>query len=392
MLSQKKFIFQSTPKEEITVTPTIKISTVTTTQDFKEFYRVPWQIYKSDPYWIPPLWRELKDFFTSTNPFWRHGQAQLYIAYENNVPVGRIVAIIDQLFIEKEKKPIGYFGFFECCNQYPIATALFQAAETWLKSKKITTIRGPINGRIDIGCGFLYQGFDSSPSILETYSPAYYTEYAETYGFQKCKDLVSYYLDLTNPIPPKVEETAKQVEKKGIQIRGFHRLRSRQEIDWWIPLMMQEFANHWGYVPVSEEEVRTRFGIKQARWFVDSKLFLIAEAQGEPISFKWSTPDYNQVFKTLNGKLGLVGTLKFFFRKHTITRGTFNFVGIKKLYRSQGIGTFMNYYTMLEMKRRGYTGAECGWIDEENIASRRAIEKIGAKLVKIFRVYEKTIE
>ena len=51
----------------------------------------------------------------------------------------------------------------------------------------------------------------------------------------------------------------------------------------------------------------------------------------------------------------------------------------------------MNYYTMLEMKRRGYTSAECGWIDEDNIASRKAIEKIGAQLKKVFRVYEKTV-
>ena len=51
----------------------------------------------------------------------------------------------------------------------------------------------------------------------------------------------------------------------------------------------------------------------------------------------------------------------------------------------------MNYYTMLEMKRRGYNGAECGWIDEENIGSIRTIEKTGAKLYKKYRVYQTKI-
>ncbi|KYK26903.1 hypothetical protein AYK20_08505 [Thermoplasmatales archaeon SG8-52-1] len=66
-------------------------------------------------------------------------------------------------------------------------------------------------------------------------------------------------------------------------------------------------------------------------------------------------------------------------------------MGIKKNYRGKGIGTCMNYYTLLEMKKRGYRCAEYGWIDEDNIASRKAGEKIGGKLYKIYRVYKKSL-
>ena len=66
-------------------------------------------------------------------------------------------------------------------------------------------------------------------------------------------------------------------------------------------------------------------------------------------------------------------------------------MGIKKEYRGKGIGTCLNYHTIIEMKKRGYLNAEYGWIDEDNIASRKAGEKIGGKINKIYRIYEKNI-
>jgi GNAT superfamily N-acetyltransferase len=264
-------------------------------------------------------------------------------------------------------------------------------AEEWLASKEMAIMRGPINGRVDIGCGFLYEGFDSPPSLLSSYSPHYYIKFAEKYGLRKSRDLFVYYIDLSKPIPAYLKEAAKRCEERGIRLRGFNRLRAGREMKWWVKLMKETFSEHWGYVPVSDKEVRTRFGIRHARWFVDSRLFLVAEAENKPIGFKWSTPDYNQVLKKLNGRLGIIGIIKFLLNKHKIDQGKLNLVGIDKRYRRQGIGSYMNYYTLLEMKRRGYKGAECSWYDEKNIASIRTIEKTGAKLYKKFRVYEKEI-
>ena len=290
-----KYVFETSSVKHIPVSPAIEIFEINNFKNFKNFFHIPWTIYKDDSLWVPPFWKEYKEFFATNNPFWTHAEVQLFIVTVNQIPVGRIAAIVDHLFIEKETEKIGYFGFFDCINDFKVATALFDVAQQWLVSKGMTIMRGPINGRIDMGCGFLCEGFESSPFILGMYSPHYYIDLAEQYGMKKCRDLVSYYLDLSKPIPAPVKAAADRCKENGIRIRGFNRLQTKKEMNWWIPLMMQEFSNHWGYVPVSEKEVRTRFGVKQARWFVDSGLFLIAEINGEPISFKWSTPDYNQV-------------------------------------------------------------------------------------------------
>ncbi len=392
MTKKVKYIFNLDKPITNTYKSNIKIKNVVTKKDFIEFFRLPWKIYKNDENWVPPLWDEINGFFKIKNPFWKHAESCLFIAYKNNEIVGRIAAVIDNLFIKKEKENIGYFGFFEVDNDYEIAKYLIGEAERWLKNKKMEKMRGPIDGRIDVGCGLLLNSYDQTPFIFSSYNPKYYVDFVEKYGMKKCRDLLNYYLNCDLEIPKKLKNAAEKIEKKGIKIRGFNRFRAKKELKWWIPLMMEIFSSHWGYIDASEEEVRNRFGIKQIRWIADPKFLLVAESpNGDPIGFKWVTPDYNQVIKKLNGKLGVIGYLKFFYYSKKVSRARFNFVGVKKEWQGKGIGSAFNYWTMLELKKRNYSGAEIGWIDEKNVAEQKSTEKTGAKLYKKYRVYEKKL-
>ncbi len=393
MIKNNKYIFDKEIGKDYKSDSNICLSVVNSKKKFKKFFNFPWEVYKDDPAWVPPIYEEINGFFKLNNPFWKHADAKLFLAYKNGKIVGRIAGIIDHLLIEKEKENIGYFGFFETINDYDVAISLFDSVKKWLKEKDIKKIIGPIDGRVDIRCGFLLNGYGEQPFIFSSYNPKYYVDFIEKYGMKKCRDQLVYYLDLRNiSIPKYLKEKAEKVKKMGIKIRGFNRLRAKKEIKWWIPLMMKTFSFHWGYVDVPKEEVLSRFGVKQIRWIADPGLFLVAESpEGKPIAFKWTTPDFNQAIKKLNGKLGLMGYLKFFYYSKKINRGRFNFVGIKKEWQGKKIGSAMNYWTMLEMKKRGYIGAECGWIDEKNIASQRTIEKTGAKLYKKYRVFQQKI-
>ena len=387
-----KYIFQTTSAQTIPVNTKYTIVVVTSSQQFLDFHTVPWEVYKDDPHWVPPLRMEMKAFFSADNPFWKHTQTCLFVAYKEKKPVGRIATFIDSFYPGTQQENIGFFGFFECIHDNTLAHALFQAAETWLKEHGMKRMQGPIQGRIDVGCGFTVEGFDIPPAVLVSYTPRYYLDFVKEYTMKKARDQLVYKIDLTQPIPPRVIEAKERCEKEGFRLRSFRRFHIKKEFAWWLPLMKETFASHWGYVEVSDEEVTSRFGIKQLFWTVDPNLFMITEnKQGEPIAFKWSIPDYNQLFKDFNGKMGISGMVKFLLLQRRIAQGKFNFVGIQKDYRGQGIGTFMNYYTLQEMKRRGYKTASCGWIDEKNIASQKTIEKAGARPFKRFRVFEKMI-
>jgi len=369
----------------------IQIEPVRHFEDFIIFYHVPFPLYCDNLYWVPPFWNEMKEFFKKKNPFWSHAKCQLFIAKKNNEIVGRIAAIIDSKYCEAVGEKIGYFGFFECIQDFNCANALLQTAQDWLLAKEMKIMQGPIDGRIDIGCGFLYTGYHSRPSILSTYSPAYYVAFVEKFGMKKVKDQLSYYIDLTKPIPKKLEEKAQQSVLSGVTVRSFNRLRTQKELQWWVDLFLETFSEHWGFVPVSVEEVKTRFGVKQLRWFVDSQLFLVAEINGTPVAFIWSTPDYNQIFQKMNGRLGPRQILEFFWKKQQINVGKLHFIGIKKEFRNQNIGSLLNYQILVEMKNRGYLGAEVGWIDKENKIAQATIAITGATLYKIHRVFEKNL-
>jgi len=225
---------------------------------------------------------------------------------------------------------------------------------------------------------------------MSSYSPPYYISFAEKYEMHKARDQLLYHIDLTKPIPQKLTDKAKQCTTNGIKIRRFNRMRTQKELKWWIDFFLETFSDHWGFVPVSPEEVQSRFGIKQLRWFVDSSLFLIAEKNDVPIAYIWSTPDYNQLFQKMRGHLGPYQFLQFYLMKRTIKTGKMPLIGINKEYRDQGIGSYLNYLTLREMQRRGYIGAEVGWIDEGNKTAQATISITGATIYKKYRVFEKT--
>ena len=385
------YIFEKESTGTKNISKNICIEEVTNFKNFKAFYNFSLELYRDNQYCVTPFWKEFKDFFKNNNPFWKHADCALFVVKKNNKVSGRIATIIDHKYCRLVDKKIGYFGFFECIDDYDCAEVLFKKVQTWLLSKNIEILRGPIDGRVDIGCGFLTTGFDSPPSVLSTYNPPYYISFVEKFNMKKSRDFITYYIDLTKPIPKELEKKAKECIKSGVKIRPFNRLRTNKELKWWIKLFLETYEDHWGYTPAPAREVKSRFGIKQLRWFVDSNLFLIAEYKGKPIGYLFSTPEYNQIFIKMKGSLNPFQLLKFLFMKNRINKGKMQFIGIKKEYRNINIGACLNYETIVEMKNKGYIGSEVSLIDEKNTAAHKIISITGAKPYKRYRVFEKTI-
>jgi hypothetical protein len=387
----RTYVFQTQQPQTTTSSSTLYISTVTTAHDLETFYSIPRIIYHNDPRWVLPFWTDISEFFQTSNYFWTHAETQLYIAYHHDNPVGRIAAIIDHNLTDPSTKKIGYFGFFECIDNSDIALQLLAHAEHWLKTKGITQLRGPINGHIDLGCGMLYEGFDQQPSLISQYTPRYYPTFMDNYNMKKLKDLVSYKIDLSVPIPKIAQETAQRCTQQGIQVRPFNRYHFTKETKRWYSLFQPLFANHWGYASSSYKEMMHRIGLKQLRWIMNPRLFLFAEKNNEIIGFRIALPEYSPLFRTFQGKLGFPQKIQFLRKKNALTHGKFIVMGIKKEYQGNGIGTCLNYHTLVEMKKLGFTSAEYGWIEEDNISSRKAGEKIGGFLYKRHRIYYKNI-
>src|SRR4029079_14787147 len=106
--------------------------------------------------------------------------------------VGRVMAIINHVHNEFHNERAGFFGFFDAENDRDAASALFDSALDWARSRGAEVVRGPVNASTNYECGLLVEGFDLDPAVMMVYNPAYYGELLEKYGFKKAVDLYAY--------------------------------------------------------------------------------------------------------------------------------------------------------------------------------------------------------
>lgn len=368
----------------------IKIEAVLTKKDLKEFILFPWQVYKKDPFWVPPLISDVKSLHDlKRNSFWEHAEQMLFLARKDGKAVGRIAGIIDRNYIDFYNEQVGFFGFFETFNDYEIAELLLDQVRAWLIEKGIEIMRGPMNPSTKESFSLLVQGFDSSPVVNLTYNPKYYVDFMEKYGMQKARDYYAY----TAPVPPETPAPILRAAKHAkemlpeLVIRPINMKRVKEEKENIKRLMNSNiFEEHWGYVPVTDKEFD--FFAERLRRFAIPELLLFAELKGEPIGFIIYLPDYNQPLKKINGCLFPFGWLKYLYYARKIEVVRLIYIGVLKEYRLKGIEALLIHESSQKAYELGYRKTEVSKILEENYRARRAAEAYGGKIYKTYRVYE----
>ncbi len=368
---------------------TVEVFPVTTDRDLHTFLHLPWRIYQSDPNWVPPLLFEQRQILTGKHPFFEKAEIRLLLAREGGEVVGRIAAILDGHFLESHQKPIGFFGFFECFNDGSVTEGLLGAARQYLREKGMRAIRGPVNPSMHNSCGLLIDGFDSPPAFLMPYNPPEYQGLLERAGCQKAMDLLAYTLLLSTEPPPKILRPAEEARRKGIQVRPIDPNRLRDEVQAFREIFNSAWQTNWGFTPMSHAEAQ--WMAKHLKPLLVPSLTLIAEAEGVPVGFLMHLPDYNQVLKRLNGRLGLLGLFKFLWHRRRIRDARLLLLGAKPEYRGKGVDGLLCLTAFHALKKKGFTRVEISWILEDNKLVLRMAEHLGARPYKRYRIYELAI-
>ena len=163
------------------------IREITSRDDKLRFIKFPWEIYKGDPYWVPPFISERVDFLDpKKNPSFEHMDVALFLAEKPGPSghpqiVGTIAALINHRHNEFHNEKVGFFGLLEVINNQEVACALLETAEAWVKQHlpEATAIRGPMNFSTNDECGTLIDGFNSRPLVFMTYNLPYYPKLIE---------------------------------------------------------------------------------------------------------------------------------------------------------------------------------------------------------------------
>jgi len=369
----------------------IRIDKVNTKKELKAFIKFPWEVYKSDPNWVPPLIMDVKEKLDKKkNPFFEHSKMELFLAYKNGKITGRIVAIIDDMHNEFHDEKVVFFGMYECFDDLETSQALLDQVVAWGLERGMDTLRGPMNLSMNDECAFLLEGFDSPPMIMMAYNPLYYLDLMEKCGLVKAKDLYAFYMSAEEDMLKKIQGIVSEIKKKtNVSLRSVRMKKIDEEVEKIKYVYNNGWEKNWGFVPWTEKEMDHM--AKKLKTFADPDIVIIAEDKERPVGFAFALPNYNEVLIKLNGRLTPLAILKFLIYRRKIESVRAVVFGIVKEYRQTGLSYLLYSEFEKNVKKRGYKWGETSWQLEDNDAINRFVKSIGGEVYKKYRIFEKSI-
>jgi len=372
----------------------IQIQPVTSRRDLRAFVTFPWQVYRHDPNWVPPLISERLEYLDpARGPFYKHADVALFLARRGRETVGTLGAFVDHQRVEYFGQQEGGFGFFEVVEDYAVAGQLLDAACTWLRERNMAQMRGPTNFG-DWDCpGVLVEETTCPPVMLEGHTPLYYKDFLEQYGMEKEQDTFAWRAfrsqigeELEN-LPPellRVADVARQAAN--VTIRKVRLEQWDEEIATARYLFNITLRHLPDYIPITEEEFLRLTG--QIRPFLDPDLALFAESDGKVVGFCVAVPDINRVLIRLNGRLFPLNWLKINRYIHQIDVVSFKLMGVLEEYRRRGIDALLYLEAVKTVFDKGYAWLDGSLTSEFNPMVNLIAHRLGAERYKHYRLYK----
>jgi GNAT superfamily N-acetyltransferase len=375
---------------------TVTIRPVRTRRELKRFVDLPFRLHREHPLWVPPLKLERRLFLNRRmNAFFSHGEAEYFLAHREGRVVGRISAQVNHAFNDHQGKKWGWFGFLEFENDPEVLQALLDAAAAWLRTRGEERMVGPASFAMNDESGVLIEGFDLRPMILQPWNPPYYPQLIEQGGMTKAMDLLMWNLEVSGreKVLPVIFELAEKVESEhGIRVRPMRRRQLRKDMDSFAEVYNAAWSKNWDFVPYSKKDLDAY--AQELQLVFDKHWFMLAERKdtGEVVGMAITVPDVNQVLARMKGRLLPLGWWHFLNKGRTIDRVRVGFLGVKPEYQHTGVAAKLYVEHFNAAARRPQTGGEMGWILETNGPMNRAMEAMGGRVVKRYRIYERSLQ
>lgn len=354
------------------------------------------------PHSVPQLRREQLELLDpAKNPFFKHADVQLFMAYRGGKPVGRISAHIDRVALTMPPEQgfgpgTGLWGYLDAEDEQ-IAHTLIATAEEWLRDMGMTRALGPISLSIWEEPGLLVRGHDHSPMIMMGHDPAHYRGWVESAGYESVKKLLTYELDIGPEFPPIIQRIVQSGKNNHrIHIRSFDKRRFPEEVETVLQILNDAWSDNWGFVPFTNAEID--YAAKKLKPIIRPDINRIAEVDGRPVAFMLTLPDINDTLKEVGGKLFPFGWFKLlrWLRKPMGCGVRVPLMGVSKEMHNTRLASQLAFMMITEIRdasRDNYNSqrAEIGWILEDNKGMLAIADTIGADVNREYRIFEKQL-
>lgn len=283
----------------------IKIREVVSKSDLNKFISFPDKLYKGNKYRVPPLHSfEKSTLSAKKNPAFDFCEAKYWLAYIDNVIVGRIAGIINARSNEIWKEQNVRFGWIDFIEDIDVAAILLKTVADWAKYKGLTAMHGPL-GFCDMDFeGMLVEGFEEVATQAVIYNYPYYPIYLEKLGYKKDVDWVQLELILPKKNPERVIRIAEIVKRKyGLKYLKFKKAKDiLPYAASMFKTLNESYKGLYGFVPLTEKQVA--YYTDQYFSMIDPKYVgFVVDKEDEVVAFGVALLSLSEAFQKAKGKL-----------------------------------------------------------------------------------------
>ncbi|HCS41054.1 MAG TPA: hypothetical protein DIW44_15945 [Anaerolineaceae bacterium] len=359
-------------------------------KDVRLFKSLPFNLYRENPYWVPPIPGEIEfSMDKNRHPFYKHSEADFIVVKSGRDILGRILVIHNKNYCEYHKENTAFFFYYEAVEEQQVADLLLSAAQEWCKKRHINEIVGS-RGLLRSACiGLLVDGFDQQPATGMTYNLPYYEKQILNCGFEKFSDHYSGILE--THINPKVHEVARKVLSRGkFSVKTF---KTVEEMKTWIPrvdeIHHRAFSENPGYVPSTPDEFEDLAGNILA--LADPRYVKAIMYEEEIAGFIIAFPNINRGLRFARSRFYPIGWLGLLLAKAYPSVIDIEVVGMLPEY--QGLGGNALLYSELDKTISGprIKRAEIVQVDERNVKSKSDMDNMNVVWNKTHRTFRKVL-
>ncbi|MGB8951878.1 MAG: hypothetical protein WCC06_04340 [Candidatus Aminicenantales bacterium] len=372
----------------------LEIREVKTRKDLKTFIYLPEKIHAHHVNWVHPIYMdEWKYFNPKTNKAFSYCPTILLLAFREQEAVGRVMGIINTRYNEHRNVRIARFGYLETSKDQEVVHGLLTRIEEWARARGMTRIIGPYGFSDQDPEGFLIEGFENRATIATYFNFEWLPQVVEHEGYTKDVDYFVYKLDVPKKLPDFYLRIYERIQRRGnFEIREFRR---KKDLKPWIrpvlSLMNECYteSNIYGFAPLEENEMDDL--AKRYLPVIDPRFVKAVQKGDEVVAFVIGIPDMTEGILNARGRLFPFGFLKILRAAKKTKQLDLLLGGIKEKYRGIGLDVLMGVKMIISASEAGFEIMDTHHELEANVKVRAEMERMGGKLYKKYRVYQKVL-
>ncbi len=285
----------------------IEIKEVKGRKDIRAFINFPLDLYKGNPYFVPPLYMDEVAAFKKKNAHTKEIDCKFFLAYKGNELVGRIEGIYQRVSNKIWKQKRVRISRFDFIDDSEVSKALLDAVKEWALSLGMDELVGPL-GKNDMEReGLLVEGFEEESTFEEQYNAPYYEKHYLAYGFVSECEWVESRLTKPETFDTRVLSISEKMMKR-LNLHIVENKNTRQLLKKYaskfFEIYEETYGNLYMAVPVTEAEKKELIKGFQLLITPDYCKF-IADENDELVAFGLVFPTIGRHLQKTGGRLTL---------------------------------------------------------------------------------------